>query len=120
MRSSALSKLVCFLVQGLGAVLVSAAVGGFSLGAQAIEWTFNAADMLFSKTPTGRAYSAGSLGPPNCSVCLLLAGAIPYFMFSCLIGMTYLLLSRAPACHVSDECIDNNHHGVQDARRWAC
>ncbi|KAK9905595.1 hypothetical protein WJX75_002710 [Coccomyxa subellipsoidea] len=42
------------LPTGPGAVLVTAAVGAFSLGAHAAEWACDAADTLFSKTPVGR------------------------------------------------------------------
>ncbi len=50
----------CLVVQGVGGVLVSAAVGVFSLGAHAAEWACDVADTLYSKTPIG----AAPLAPP--------------------------------------------------------
>ncbi len=43
------------VMQGPGGVLVSAAVGALSLGSRAVEWTCDAADTLYSKTPVGAA-----------------------------------------------------------------
>ncbi|CAL8472166.1 g11708 [Coccomyxa elongata] len=55
------------LPTGPGGVLVSAAVGALSLGSRAVEWTCDAADTLYSKTPVGHKM-LGLLSEPAVSV----------------------------------------------------